>query len=171
MVLLRCFPETNVLNQEKNTFKAAACDIMTRRDYAERLWAKFNKEIQSDHFGQGTTMSKVGCFVEYFAKNGEIFAHFHLHMAEKSSQDPAATHAHMQVWLNLLADQKKVHYSHSTIGEHTDGCIKQYRCAKALHLLSYLALQYGITMDRQIDPGHEKDVVDGPNAQDKVYLR
>ena len=32
-------------------FKAGSLDIMTRRDYAERLTAKFNQEIQSTHFG------------------------------------------------------------------------------------------------------------------------
>ena len=38
--------------------------------------------------------------------------------------------------------------------------------------MSLLAAQYSIVIDRQIDaPGHGKDVVDGLNAQDKVYLR
>ena len=153
------------------TFKAAACDIMTRRDCAKQLSAKFNKEIQSDHFGQGTTLSMEGCFVEYL-ENGEVLAHFHSHMADKSNQDAASTHAHMQVLLKLLARQKKIRSGCSTIWEHTDGCTKQYRCAKALHLLSYLATEFDITIDRQIDaPGHGKDVVDGLNAQDKVYLR
>ena len=112
------------------------------------------------------------CFVEYLAKSEEVLAHFHLHMADKSNQDAASTHAHMQVLLNLLADQERIRCACSTIWEHTDGYTKQYRCAKALHLLSYLALQHGITIDRQIDAlGHGKDVVDGLNAQDKVYPR
>ena len=67
---------------------------MTRRDYAEQLSAKFNKEIQSYYFRQGTTLSMGGCFVEYLAKNGEVLAHFHLHMVDKSNQDAAATHVH-----------------------------------------------------------------------------
>ena len=93
-------------------------------------------------------------------------------MADKSNQDAASTHAHMQVLLKLLARQKKIRSGCSTIWEHTDGCTKQYRCAKALHLLSYLATEFEITIDRQIDaPGHGKDVVDGLNAKDKVYLR
>ena len=35
-----------------------------------------------------------------------------------------------------------------------------------------MATEYEITIDRQLDsPGHGKDVVDGLNAKDKVYLR
>ena len=156
----------------KNTFKAADCDIMRRRDRVKSLSAKFNMEIQSDHFGQGTTLSVENCFVEYLAKNGEVLAHFHLHMVDQRNQHTEATHAHMKVLLKLLARQKKIRSGCSTIWEHTDGCTKQYRCAKALHLLSYLATEFEITIDRQIDaPGHGKDVVDGLNAKDKVYLR
>ena len=90
--LVKMLSKNQCFEPRKNTFKAAACDIMTRRDYAERLSAKFNKEIQSDHFGQGTTLSMEGCFVEYL-ENGEVLAYFHSHMADKSNQDAASTHA------------------------------------------------------------------------------
>ena len=54
----------------------------------------------------------------------------------------------------------------------TDGCTKQHRCAKALYLLSGLAVEFQVPIDRQVDAsGHGKDVVDGLNAQDKVFLR
>ena len=49
---------------------------------------------------------------------------------------------------------------------------KQYRCAKALYFLSCLASEFDIIIDRLVDTrGHGKDVVNGMNAQDKVYLR
>ena len=99
--LVKMILENQCFEPRKNIFKAADCDIMTRRDYTEQLSAKFNKEIQSDHFGQGTTLSMEGCFVEYLATNGEVLAHFHSHMADKSNQDVAATHVHMQVLLNF----------------------------------------------------------------------
>eukprot|EP00957_Ditylum_brightwellii_P137269 10465349-Ditylum_brightwellii.AAC.1 len=55
--------------------------------------------------------------------------------------------------------------------EETDGCAKQYRCAAAFNLLSMLAMQYNIVIDRAIQAaGHGKDVVDGLNAVDKRYL-
>ena len=38
--------------------------------------------------------------------------------------------------------------------------------------MSCLAAEFDIIIDRLVDaPGHGKDVVDGMNAQDKVYLR
>ena len=75
---------------------------MTRRDYAEHLTAKFNQEIQSTHFGQSVTLSMEGCFVEFVVGNDDVQAHFHSHMADKSNQDAASTHAHMRVLLELL---------------------------------------------------------------------
>ena len=155
-----------------SAFKGQSNDIMTRRDYAERLLAKFNEEIQSTHFGQGTTLSIEGCYVEFKTIDGAVRAHFHSHMSDKSTQDAATTHAHLSVLLNKLSEEKQIKRGESTMWDHTDGCTKQYRCAKALYLLSCLAAEFDIIIDRLVDaPGHGKDVVDGMNAQDKVYLR
>ena len=153
-------------------FNLGSNDIMTRRDYAERLLAKFNEEIQSNHFGQGTNLSMEGCFVEFKYIDGTIRAHFHSHMSDKSTQDAATSHAHLTVLLNKLSEQEIIKRGISTMWDHTDGCTKQYRCAKALYLMSCLASEFDIIIDRLVDaPGHGKDVVDGMNAQDKVYLR
>ena len=155
-----------------DAFKQQSNGIMTRRDYAERLLAKFNEEIQSTHFGQGTTLSIEGCYVEFKTIDGTVRAHFHSHMSDKSTQDAATTHAHLSVLLNKLSEQELIKRGISTMWGHTDGCTKQYRCAKALYLLSSLASEFDIIIDRLVDaPGHGKDVVDGMNAQDKVYLR
>ena len=91
--LVKMLSKNLCFEPRKLTFKAADSDIMTRRDYAERLSAKFNKEIQSDHFGQGTTLSMEGCFVEYLAVNGEVLAHFYSHRTDKSKQDAAAANS------------------------------------------------------------------------------
>ena len=40
-------------------------DIMTRRDYAERLVAQLYDEIKSTRFGQWITLSIEGCYVEF----------------------------------------------------------------------------------------------------------
>jgi hypothetical protein len=59
-----------------------------------------------------------------------------------------------------------------TVWDDTDGCAKQYRCGTAIYLLSILASTYGVIIDRAIGaPGHGKDIVDGLNATDKIYLR
>ena len=56
----------------------------------------------------------------------------------------------------------------STMWDDTDGCMKQYRSGNAMFLLSVLAAEYSIIVDRAIGaPSHGKDVVDGLNATDK----
>eukprot|EP00966_Prymnesium_polylepis_P105434 2441600-Prymnesium_polylepis.1 len=96
---------------------------------------------------------------------------FHSHFSDDSRQDAATTHAHMTVLLNQLKDIGEL-LSGMTLWDDTDGCGKQYRCGTALYLLSILASAFGITIDRAIGaPGHGKDIVDGLNATDKVFLR
>ena len=59
-----------------------------------------------------------------------------------------------------------------TVYDATDGCGKQYRSATTLFLLSLIATEFDLTMDRAIGaPGHGKDIVDGLNATDKMYLK
>ena len=56
-----------------------------------------------------------GCFVEFFVGNDDVHAHFHSHMADKSNQDAASTHAHMRGLLKLLISQEKIISGKSTI--------------------------------------------------------
>ena len=59
----------------------------------------------------------------------------------------------------------------STVWENTDGCFKQYRCASALCLMSFMSQCYPVTIDQRISaPGHGKELVDGLNAVDKRYI-
>ena len=45
------------------------------------------------------------------------------------------------------------------MSDNTDGCTNKYRCAKALYLLSCLASEFDIIIDRLVDaPGHGKDL-------------
>lgn len=101
----------------------------------------------------------------------DVMMIFMSHMSEKSRQDAATTHAHMLVMIEYLK-RARVLLNGSTIWDDTDGCTSQYRCGRALYLLSVLAVSSGITIDRAIGaPGHGKDLVDGQNAVDKHYLR
>ena len=159
--------------------------IRTRRDYAERLAAAFSLEIQCDHFGNSRNLSMEGSSVETFCRaavdayrNGvwqmsddDLRMTFHSHFSDDSRQDAATTHAHMTVLLEQLKEIGEL-LEGMTMWDDTDGCGKQYRCGTALYLLSVLATTWGITIDRAIGaPGHGKDLVDGLNAVDKVYLR
>ena len=55
--------------------------------------------------------------------------------------------------------------------DQTDGCENQHLCASAIYLLSCIALEFSIIVDRAVGaPGHVKDVVDGLNYRDKRML-
>ena len=74
--------------------------------------------------------------------------------------------------LSLCLKNQAALKEHEYMFDNTDGCAKQYRCATALHLLSMLAVKHNITIDRAVGaPGHGKDLIDGLNAVDKMYLK
>jgi hypothetical protein len=166
-------------------FKKRPGDVNTRRDYAERLSAKFNLEIQSDHFGNGRSLSMEGSSVEFFSApaivnaeanptgdySGSITMESQSHFSDESKQDASTTHAHMLVLLEYLFKNNVMKIG-STKWQDTNGCGKQYRCGTALYLVSLLASQKHVVIDRAIGaPGHGKDIVDGLNATDKRFLK
>ena len=57
------------------------------------------------------------------------------------------------------------------IYDNTDVCIKQYRCANELWILSVLSFTYKVVIYRYINaPGHGRRKTDGINGSDKLYL-
>ena len=136
-------------------------DIFTQRDYADRLLAEFDLEIQSTHFGDSVTLSMEGCSVEFNNGYGEEKMHFHFHFADKSPQNATSTNEHMDVMINMLLDQGLLTRGKSTMYAVTDGCGKQCICGNALMFLSVLATKHDIIIDRAVDaPGHGKGLVD-----------
>jgi hypothetical protein len=102
----------------------------------------------------------------------EVIGEFYSYLSDDSNQDAATTTAHMSHLIQKLMASQRIITGKSTIMEDTDGCAKQYRSATALYLLSMLALQFNVVIDRAVGaPGHGKDVVDGLNAVDKRFLR
>mmetsp|Transcript_48111 Transcript_48111/g.102792 ORF Transcript_48111/g.102792 Transcript_48111/m.102792 type:complete len:335 (-) Transcript_48111:136-1140(-) len=159
--------------------------VRTRRDYVEHLSAAFNLEAQHEHFGNGRSFSMEGSSVETFCTaavdayvNGvwqmdeaDLNMAFHSHFSDESRQDAATAHAHMIVLFDHLKEIGEL-IAGLTVWDDTDGCGKQYRCGTAMYLLSILASTYGIVIDRAVGaPGHGKDIVDGLNATDKIFLR
>ena len=71
----------------KNHCKKMRCDafennanwILSERDYAERLVKELDGEIQSEHFGDNSTLSIEGCVLQYHVRS------------ENSEQPPAAS--------------------------------------------------------------------------------
>ena len=83
-------------------------DILSVRDYVERLFAYFNLEIQSDHFGNGRSLSIEGCSIKYIDEDHEEYSEFHYHFSDDSRQDASTTHAHMISMLNELQKIKNL---------------------------------------------------------------
>ena len=55
--------------------------------------------------------------------------------------------------------------------DQTDGCANQYMCCIAYYLMSYLSTSYQTVLDRAVGTQfHGKDLVDGFNAFQKLYL-
>jgi hypothetical protein len=161
-------------------------DAETTRDYAERLSFEFTQEIMSQHFGDSRDMSMEGSSartfraeaIELFQKgllevlgDADATMEFHSHFSDDNLQNAASTHCHMRVLIEYLKKERTLLDGH-TMFDNTDGCAKQYRCATAIHLLSMLATEFNITINRSVGaPGHGKDLVDGLNACDKQYLK
>ena len=112
-------------------------DILSVRDYAERLSAHFNLEVQSDHFANGRSLSIEGNNLQYIDDDHDEHSEFHSHLSDDSRQDASPTHAHMTSMLNKLKKGNKLKPK-CTIWESTDGCCKQYRCCTSLYFLSLL---------------------------------
>ena len=93
------------------------------RDYAEHLSAHFNLEVQSDHFGNGRSLSIEGCNIQYIDEDHEEHSEFHSHLSDDSRQDASTTHAHIISMLNELQKCKKLK-PQCTIWESIDGCCK-----------------------------------------------
>ena len=99
-----------------NAFKNSPGSVKTRRDYAERLSATFDLEIQSEHFGNGRSLSMEGSSVEFHIadllkeyKAGNLDVEeleqqfeFVSHFSDVSRQDSTTTNAHMDVLIRDL---------------------------------------------------------------------
>ena len=76
--------------------------LLTIRDYAEQLSARFYLENQSDHFGNGRSLSTEGCSVEISMNNSISRLQFHSHFSDDNIQDTSTTNAHMMKMINKL---------------------------------------------------------------------
>ena len=127
--------------------------LLTVRGYDERLSAHFDLEIQSDHFGNGRSLSIEGCSVEVSMNNSVSRLRFRSHFSDDSRQDVSTTNAHMMKMMDKLKLNNQ-EISRCTVRESTDEYSKQYCCGSALYFLSYISFKYKIIINRMIDtPG------------------
>ena len=77
-------------------------DILSVRDYVERLSVHFNLKIKSDHFGNGRSLSIENCNIQYIDEDHEENSELYSHLLDDSRQDASITHAHMISMFNEL---------------------------------------------------------------------
>ena len=96
---------------------------------------------------------------------------FHYYLSDDIKQDSSTTTAHRKRLIELLKKKKVLTSTLITMWENIDGCEDQYRCASAIYLTSVMSQHYSIIIDcGMIAPGHGKELVDGINAIDKIYI-
>ena len=130
-------------------------ELMSSRDYAERLLLKFHMEIQSEHFGQGRNLSIEGNLIMFYPFGEDnVVTNFYSFLSDKKKQNAATTDNHMDRLIKKLKQDKVLT---TRIYETTDGCSGQYRCGTALWFMSALSAKHNIIIDRTYDaPAHGK---------------
>ena len=81
--------------------------VITERDYAEALKAKFDMQIKSEAFGSNHTPSIEGSICEYQNKylnyvsnEGNVKINFHSNFSDDSAHNAAATFEHMKKFIH-----------------------------------------------------------------------
>ena len=89
-----------------NFFPSVTGDILSTRNYVDRLSTHFNLKIQSDHFGNGKSLSIEGCNIEFIDEDLNAQSKFYFHLSDDSQQDASTTHTYMVSMLNELGKGK-----------------------------------------------------------------
>ena len=95
----------------------------TIRYYAARMSTNFNLKIQSDHFGNGKSLSIEGFYIEILVKELNGTYEFHSHFSDDSRQDTSTTRTYIIYMLEELKNHQLK--DRCTIWELTDICCKQ----------------------------------------------
>ena len=137
-------------------------------DFTEYLKVESNEEIQSKHFGGGTTISIEGYTLTYYkVDDNDLYMDFHSFLSDDKTQTAATVQRHLEKLIKHLFRTKALKEGGRILGM-TDGCGKQYKSATSVYFMSLLASKYKIVMDRGICcAGHGKSIVDAINGLDK----
>ena len=75
---------------------------------------------------------------------------FHSHLSDKSDQYDSTTATHLCIILHIILTKKMISLFLTTLWDHTDGCANQYPCVSDVYMLSWLALEIYIIIDRKL---------------------
>ena len=110
---------TNICGEMRRTaFKQRELfqDVLCRREYSERVVARFAHQIQSKYYGGNKSVSIEGIALEHFSSLPKSYANsttpshqrrvvFHSSLSDDSKQDAATTTAHSKRFISLLKDK------------------------------------------------------------------
>ena len=125
-------------------------DVLCRRDYSDRVVAKFSNKTQSEYYGVNRYVSIEGILLEHFSAvpqaditsstlSRQRHVVFNSFLSDNRKQDSATTNAHSRQLISLLKYKNIFTASLCTISENTGGCAEQYRCASAPYLMSVMS--------------------------------
>ena len=62
------------------------------------------------------------------------------HLSNENYQDASTTATHICIIIKFLLTKQIIDHFLTTAWDHTDSCEKQYQCALAIYILSYISL-------------------------------
>lgn len=166
----------HTIHQRDLAYKHNSANVLIIRDYADALSIAFDKEVQSDHFGNQAKISMEGITVKYMKQTGEDIGQdefvevmdYRCYLADDKRQDARTSYINTKHMIDRLRESTNLLVEGSTLYQQCDGCAKQYRCALSLYLQSAIACAYKINYDvMNTAPGHGKGPCDSQGGVDK----
>ena len=128
-------------------FESTPGDIITWSYYAEQFSFYPGGQIQNEFFDNNCSLSKEGCCLYCFIKQGNISSfyengggdvhqsndkvrEFYLHLSDSKLQNAATTTAHLHTLLAKVFEKKQM-IRGGKMWYQTYGCANQYRCSIA----------------------------------------
>ena len=98
--------------------------------------------MQSNHFGNSTSVSIEGYTVHYPSPLGDdLVFDFHSYLSDGKTQHASTVYNHLDKLLAKLQNQ-----GHLKVGGRvlcfTDGCASQYRSATSVYFMAFLSIKY-----------------------------
>ena len=92
----------------QNAYHSKPGNILSIRDYAERMPVDFNLEMQSEHLGNDRSLSIEECMIDIDDQDLNSYMEFHSHFSDNNRHDTSTTHAHMVSMLTELRNNNKL---------------------------------------------------------------
>eukprot|EP00966_Prymnesium_polylepis_P337185 7391931-Prymnesium_polylepis.2 len=172
-------------------------DISLIMDYSEKLNKLRRTQVQSEHWGNvamtlevavaegfrpemddvalsalmaAVNASPIETRGDLLAQGDLLEKQVYYHCSDFKPQEARVTTHNMEVMLRELLTAG-ILKSGKTVYLKTDGCAKQYKCAKAMYLMCKLADSLGVVIDQMLEvTGHGKDEADGHGGVFKQWL-